>query len=428
MERGSVEARPSLAAWLEEYAAIEEDFIAAHKAGGVTFAARGAHARDEALVERLRERGVRFKNGGASISTGFLSSACDVCVGGCGSRTFFFSLRCNRDCYFCFNPNQERFEEYCVHDAPWRSELEAFCTSGTPVTHIGLTGGEPLLCEEEALAFFGHARQLAPHAHLRLYTAGTGLDERCARALAIAGVDEVRISIKLEDGEASIEEALRAIACAKSCIPQVMVEMPVVPGTFDRMKALLHQLDELGVDGINLLEFCYPLYNWPEFERRGFAVKNPPFDVLYDYGYAGGLPIAGSENDCLRLIEFALDEGLSLGVHYCSLDNKNQDQILGQNRVVALDARFYEFDEHSKFYLTAKVFDGDVDVVRRALDARGLPWCRPRGEEGPCVQFHPRHLAQLADLPVIGTVSTNVIEQSGEDAVIREVKLEVFGG
>ena len=47
--------------------------------------------------------------------------------------------------------------------------------------------------------------------------------------------------------------------------------------------------------------------------------KNPPFEVLYDYGYAGGLAVAGSEQACLELVLFALEKGLSLGVHYLSL-------------------------------------------------------------------------------------------------------------
>ena len=115
------------------------------------------------------------------------------------------------------------------------------------------------------------------------------------------------------------------------------VEMPVVPAELERMKLLLRQLDDLGVRGINLLELCYPHRNWGDFARRGLALKNPPFEVLYDYGYAGGMAVAGSEEACLELVLFALDEGLSLGVHCCTLDNKNRDQMLQRNRAVALD-------------------------------------------------------------------------------------------
>ena len=80
------------------------------------------------------------------------------------------------------------------------------------------------------------------------------------------------------------------------------------------MRRLLDRLDQVGAFGINLLEFCYPMGAWDEFERRGFSVKNPPFPVLYDYGYAGGLPLAGSESLCLELLEYALDEGCPVGL------------------------------------------------------------------------------------------------------------------
>ena len=72
-----VSARPTLAAWLEEYAAIEREFVDAVAAEGPVFAPRAAgRSRADELREALRERGARFMNGGASVSSGFLSSAC----------------------------------------------------------------------------------------------------------------------------------------------------------------------------------------------------------------------------------------------------------------------------------------------------------------------------------------------------------------
>lgn len=359
-------------------------------------------------------------NGGASVSTGFLSSACAACVGGCGSRTFYINLRCNRNCYFCFNPNQADFEEHCARDTPWREELEAFGREVAEVTHVGLTGGEPLLCSDEALAFFARARELYPDAHLRLYTSGMGLDEAfCAKA-AECGLNEIRFSVKLDEGEGAVEEALAAIALARRFPFDAMVEMPVVPAELERMKLLLRQLDDLGVRGINLLELCYPHRNWGDFARRGLALKNPPFEVLYDYGYAGGMAVAGSEEACLELVLFALDEGLSLGVHCCTLDNKNRDQVLQRNRAVALDPEVYELGDDC-FYRTAKAFDGDKEKVSAYLDGIGARY----GVEEDCVSFHPARVAEAVGLGVLPVLSWNVVEGQGADAYIRELKLQV---
>ena len=85
---------------------------------------------------------------------------------------------------------------------------------------------------------------------------------------------------------------------AKRHIPSVMVEMPVIPGSEQHMHKLFRAFQEVGIDGINLLEFCFPFCNWDEFSKRGFMLKNPPFEVMYDYDYSGGLAVAGSEALC----------------------------------------------------------------------------------------------------------------------------------
>lgn len=415
-----VALRPTLAAWLVEYDAIEREYLSALEATGIVFAPRGEGAeRVRDLRKRLHERGARFMNGGASVSTGFLSSACAACVGDCGSRTFYINLRCTRDCYFCFNPNQADFEEHCRHDTPWRQDLEAFVRE-TAVTHVGLTGGEPLLAPDEALAFFRRAHELAPNAHLRLYTSGIGLDEAFCAAAAGVGLREVRFSVKLDEGEAAVEQVLTAIDLARCYVPDVMVEMPVVPGTLERMKRLLVQLDERGVRGINLLEFCYPFRNWDEFARRGLAIANPPFDVLYNYGYAGGLPVAGSEEACLTLVEYALDEGLHLGVHYCSLNNKNRDQILQANRTVTLDPTLYELGEDC-FYHTAKVFDGDVERAIPVLRAQNRSFTLE--EDNTCLTFHPQAIPIISATGALIAHSWNVVEHQESTPVVRELKL-----
>lgn len=425
MSTDPLEARPTLRAWLDEYADIEADYLAQLGRWGIRIAPRDADADAvRAAKERLRAKGARFRNGDASIVCGGLSSACVACTGGRGSKTFFLSLACNRSCYFCFNANQADYADHLRLNDAWRDEVDAFAAAcGGDVTHVGLTGGEPLLHADEAVAFCAYVHERFPDAHIRLYTAGDFLDEPLLARLRDAGLAELRMSIKLDDGEDDIDDALARLALATRFIPDVMVEMPVVPGTGERMRALVHELDRLGAFGINLLEFCYPLGAWDEFGRRGFAVRNPPFPVLYNYGYAGGLPIAGSELLCLELLEFALDEGLSLGVHYCSLENKNRDQICLQNADCLPGDGVYERDEHDFFLKTMKVFDGDVPLVQRALEACGVG-AFALEDEGRSLAFHPRHAAAVQGLPVVLCRSYNVLEESADGTVVRELKLE----
>lgn len=426
MNADPLNARPTLRAWLGEYVDIEADYLAQLAEQGIRIAARDADALAvREAKERLRAKGARFRNGDASIVCGDLSSACAACTGGRGSKTFFLSLACNRQCYFCFNANQADYADHLRCNDSWREEVDAFAAAcGDEVTHIGLTGGEPLLHPDEAVAFCAYVHERHPEAHVRLYTAGDFLDESLLIRLRDAGLGELRMSIKLDDGEDDIDEALERLELAKRFIPDVMVEMPAIPGTRDRMRTLMRELDRRGAFGINLLEFCYPLGEWDEFERRGFAVKNPPFPVLYNYGYAGGLPIAGSELLCLELVEFALDEGLSLGVHYCSLENKNRDQICVQNAALSPDGGVYERDPDDFFLKTIKVFDGDAFVAKSVLDACGVADYALE-DEGRSLAFHPRHGAAIQGLSVVVCRSYNVLEESADGWVVRELKLEI---
>ena len=421
--------RPNLLAWLSEYESIQAEYAAALRAHGIDLDEKGrAQEEAAALRARLQEKGACFRNGGASIVTGALSDACVACTGGRGSKTFTLSTACNRHCYFCFNANQADYDTSRVLKTDWQEELDAFLAKGD-VTHVALTGGEPLLHPHEAVAFFQRAHQAFPQAHLRLYTDGDLLTRDLLEQLRTAGLQELRLSVKLdvldspEQQDAAIDEALARITQAKCFIRDVMVEMPAIPGTEQAMRKLLLGLDAAGAFGINLLEFGYPMNDWAEFARRGFAVANPPFPVAYDYEYAAGLPVAGSEALCLRLLEFALDQGLSLGVHYCSLENKHRDQILQQNNQAKLDARTWELDAQDFFYKTIKVFDADVALVKQCLDQQGYPY-EQDFEEG-CLSFAPRHVQHVAQVPAVFARSYNVVEQKGKSLVVREVKLEL---
>ena len=66
---------------------------------------------------------------------------------------------------------------------------------------------------------------------IRLYTAGDFLDEPLLDRLRDAGLDELRMSIKLDvldvdRADEIIDDAVDVLARAKRFIPQVMVEMP----------------------------------------------------------------------------------------------------------------------------------------------------------------------------------------------------------
>ncbi len=418
-----------------EYAAVERRYVDALRDKGLRF-----QSREEGLVEqarcaqlrrRLADEGTTVRNAGASLSCGYLSPACVACTGVGGSETFSTTFRCHRDCYFCFNHNVADYERFFHEGCPWEEGLERAAAErrgGRDLACIGLTGGEPLLDLENAIRFLKRAHQLFPNAHLRMYTSGDLLTEEAAQRLRDAGLDEIRFSVKDDDAPAMQQKVLDAMRLAKRYIPSVMAEMPVIPGAEVHMKDLLRRFDEVGLDGINLLEFCFPFCNWPEFDRRGFSLKNPPFDVMYDYGYSGGLAVAGSEELILTLMLWARDEGLRLGLHYCSLDNKHRSEMRQKNERAKGLHPCLSFDEQDFFLKAAKVFGPDVEPARAALQKVGCADVMEDADEGslafPLGQLPALTSVRRADgLPIEPQVCWFVYEVGGDDAYLTDVAL-----
>lgn len=405
-------ANPAFRDYARRYVDIEEGFREAVAAFGVSFAEPSSEGGREGAVGELASLGVRVLNDGKSLVSGWQSAACEACRLGLATETFVMTLACPRRCFFCFNPNQTDFDGRAAAPRDAAGQLEARARAGARLRHVALTGGEPLLFPDEAVAFFERARELFPGAHARLYTSGAGLDESMLARLRDAGLDEIRFSIKTDEGAAAIEEALGLVGEAVGVVPDVMVEMPVMPGELELMKGLLVRLDALGARGINLLELGFPLFNSEEFARRGLRLKGAPYRVLYDYAYAAGLSVDGSEEACLELLRFARDEGLALGVHYCSMENKHTGQVYRQNAPCAGRYPLRRMSGRDHFLKSAKAFGVDRAPVREILRRGGAAF-------GDDEDFD---FTELPDIEV--AVSYAVCEPRDGEQVLRELRLD----
>lgn len=414
------------------YEAVERRYVEALQAKGLRFQSRAeglaSQKRCADLRRHLADAGAAVRNAGASLVCGYLSPACVECTGADGSETISTTFKCHRDCYFCFNHNVADYDRFFHEGCPWEDELERAAAERQQLACVGLTGGEPLLDFENAIRFFERARELFPEAHLRMYTSGDLLTEERVVRLRDAGLDEIRFSVKDDDTPEMQQRVLDAMRLAKRYLPSVMAEMPVIPGAGEHMRNLLRAFDDVGLDGINLLEFCFPFCNWPEFERRGFSLKNPPFDVMYDYGYSGGLAVAGSEELILELMLWAREEGLRLGLHYCSLDNKHRSEIRQKNERAKDVHPCLVFDDQDFFLKAVKVFGPDVEPVRTALREAGCTDMIEDAAEGS-LAFSPEHLGALRGVvradgaPVEPQLCPFVYELDGDDAYLTDVSL-----
>lgn len=419
---------PAFRDYAQRYVDIEESFREAVAAFGVAFAEEHDRREWESVrqirIDELCEGGLRVLNDGKSLVHGWQSSACEACRLGLRTETFVMTLACPRRCFFCFNPNQVDFDGRVAGPRDVVSQLKARADRGVRLEHVALTGGEPLLFPDETVVFFQTAQELFPGVHTRLYTSGAGLDPELLECLREAGLSEIRFSIKTDDTPESVDEVLALIAAAVGVIPDVIVEMPVMPDEVPLMQELLLRLDAFGVRGINLLELGFPLFNGEAFARRGYQLKHEPYRVLYDYAYAAGLPVAGSEEACLTLLKFAQDSNLSMGVHYCSMENKHTGQVFQQNAPEASKYSLRLMSTRDHFLKSAKVFGADRALVREILTDAGFAF--EDSEDFDYTEFPLNGIALLRDqMPHAElALSYGICELRDNKIVLRELRID----
>jgi pyruvate formate-lyase activating enzyme-like uncharacterized protein len=414
---------PALRSYVEKYIRIYQDYMDQVRQCGIEIETVDETGENEAKIAGLRKKGAVVRNDSKSLYVNRISPGCQTCHIGMERSTLFISLKCHRDCFYCFNPNQENYEYYRDHTRDTMADLDSLYASNPHLKHLALTGGEPLLYKNETIEFFRKGRELFPEVYTRLYTSGDHVDQATLQALSDAKLDEIRFSIRMHDLAKGQRHTYDRIALARDYIPQVMVEMPVLPGTLEEMKDVLTELERLEIYGINLLEFCFPLHNAEVYREKGYKIKARPYRVLYNYEYGGGLPIAGSEAVCLALVEFALESKLKLGVHYCSLENKNTGQIYQQNSIHPLPKTMY-FSQTDYFLKSAKIFGEDIAPVQRFFQKAGYKHYEVN-EEYNYLEFHVSRIRSLKKFDIEIGLSSNVIETRDGERCIRELKVDV---
>ena len=190
---------PALASYATRYLDIYDNFMSQIAATGIEVADEDETAQNAALVEALAQRGAILRNEDRSIVVNRISPACVACQKGVGSATFFVSLQCHRDCYYCFNPNQVEYDLFTANQRDLVSELEEVRQHGYRLDYLAVTGGEPLLHKQETVDFFTYATAHFPRTHSRLYTTGDHANDATLEALRDSGLQEIRFSIRMHD-------------------------------------------------------------------------------------------------------------------------------------------------------------------------------------------------------------------------------------
>jgi len=112
-----------------------------------------------------------------------------------------------------------------------------------------------------------------------------------------------------------------------------------------------------------------------------------------------------------------------LGIHYCSLENKQTGQIYQQN-ISYPTSKIKYFSRRDYFLKSAKVFGDDVIIVKQFFDKKG-DYDYEINEEYKFIEFHVSKIRSLKKLDVQVGLCTSVLENRDGEDYMRELKVEL---
>lgn len=376
------------------YVTQYENFNNFIKSKGIKISEQEYSEQENILINKLKEKGAHICHNGKSIYYNSISPSCIDCHTGYGSATYIITLKCNRDCFFCTNKNQDDYAEgiHKVYDilTQFKNHLKQY----KKMKSVAITGGEPLLYAEKCAEFISEVKKTDESIQTRIYTNGDLVTEEIMQNLQKAGLDEIRFGLKPDSNGKVSDNIIENLKTAKKYIKRTMVEMPFPKGMVNEMKSLMEVLDNIGIYSINILEFLYPFVHSDEYFKKGFEVKKHPYSVLYPYTYAGGVPVAGSSVECLEVMLYAVEKNMKMGLHYCSLENKLTAQVYHANCNAGRSSM--EYLSNSDFFIkVAKGYNQDVDIIKNILDNNGIEYILYN--DASIIEFSPEYVYLLKD-------------------------------
>jgi len=284
-------------------------------------------------TDRLREVTSRIciEDDGETIRLGELSPGCRACKAGRWD-CIFLSMACNLSCAFCLTPS-------CLAAAPALSalgnDLDGLCdaTEEAETIGIGFSGGEPLLEPDALLQSISRLRAKRPDLCLWAYTNGLPLTTQLLRALADAGLDELRFNMAATGYSHAHVTAM--LHHAVGHLPCVTVEIPAIPEHAGPLREALPAWSRAGVKFLNLHELIY---------EPGSPSESMPGDREHCRMPDGHIcAFNPRSSDLVADVMWDVEsKGLALAVNYCSLAGKARQLRGRRNMMAAFSMQSYE--------------------------------------------------------------------------------------
>jgi len=296
---------------------------------------------------------------------GELPEGCKLCRQG-AKMVLLLTGVCGRGCFYCplslakqgkdtVFVNEGRLSDPQLDIKRIIDEATAMMALGT-----GITGGDPMVKPGRVIEYIQLLKDhFGDEHHIHLYTSGL-FEPRYIKAMAQAGLDEIRFHPPLNQwNKLKDTDLAKLINQALDTEMDVGVEVPAIP--MPEVKAdtieLIKFLDGLGVLFINLNELEYSEANFEALNGRGFIIKD---DV--------SSAVKGSEEMALDI----LDTGdFDLTVHYCSSSFKDRVQLRKriQRRASVVRMPYEILSDDDTFVLGVIDINSDLMRTREELKA-----------------------------------------------------------
>jgi pyruvate formate-lyase activating enzyme-like uncharacterized protein len=150
--------------------------------------------------------------------------------------------------------------------------------------------------------------------HIHMYCC-TPLPAEKLRKLKKAGLDEIRFHLC----------SAEPVRLARDVGIKSGVELPAVPGDYNKLVSLLKELDEIPGVFVNLNELEFSDTNLKNFKKRGFRLKKET-----------SMAVKGSEELAAKVMKWAASN-TAMHIHYCPSSLKDSVQL--RNRLKRRAAR-----------------------------------------------------------------------------------------
>jgi pyruvate formate-lyase activating enzyme-like uncharacterized protein len=265
-----------------------------------------------------------------------MSRGCQLCIRGAKLVLFVTGL-CKRGCFYCPLSEKRRGRDIVYANERLVKSNRDILEEGKLIDALGtgITGGDPSIRFKRSLLYIKLLKQkFGKNHHIHMYCCSE-LSPKQLLELKNAGLDEIRFHTwSAEPVKVALKAGLRA-----------GVEIPAIPGEFERVKKLLEELDRVGADFVNLNEFEFSDTNLAALKARGFKIKS---DV--------SMGVKGSEEMAIKLMRWAA-RNTNLNIHYCPSSLKDRVQLRNRLKRRAKNvAKPYEEITHEGLLIKGVVY------------------------------------------------------------------------